>query len=344
MTNRQKTRVLITTIYLILTAPFIYIGTINYIVDPLWLFNYDNKYNQKQLDFDERQQKTNYLYFKSKKDFDGVLLGSSRATFINQDEFKNMNIFNYSANAMSPKEYQGYIDFAKKLRKEDLKYIILGLDFEGSSINKDTRFQAPQSYIDKTTSFLYRYKMLFSLELFDKSKEQIKNYQNYDRYYNRNNIKFQDKVTEEERQKRYKETLASHIENLKTPNYVYNDNYINILKNIKDENPNSKFIIYTSAVTADLLLATIKDANRFKEYKMWLSQTIEVFGEINHFMDINSITTNLQNYPDDDHAYPDVLKLLANKLTNVENKNIPEDFGIKLTKDNLDIYLEKLIN
>ena len=40
-------------------------------------------------------------------------------------------------------------------------------------------------------------------------------------------------------------------------------------------------------------------------------------------MDINSITKNLENYPDDDHDYPSILKLLANKLSNVDNKNIP---------------------
>ena len=35
------------------------------------------------------------------------------------------------------------------------------------------------------------------------------------------------------------------------------------------------------------------------------------FGEVNHFMTINTITRNLENYYDDNHAYPSVLKLLA---------------------------------
>ncbi len=342
MKNKINLKLLITLSYLIFISPFIYIGAINYIADPLWLFNYDNKYNQKQLDFDERQQKTNYLYFKSKKDFDGILLGSSRATFINYLDFTNMNIFNYSANAMSPIEYKDYLDFAKKQKGEDLKYIIIGLDFEGSGIQKNSQFEKPHFYIDKTTSFLYRYKMLFSLDLYKKSKEQIENYKNYDRYYNRENIKYQNKVSEEERQKRYDSTLKSHIKNLHYPNYEYNNNYKNILKAIKDENPNSKFIIYTSAVTASLLVATIKEADKWQEYKRWLYDTLEVFEEINHFMTINTITKNLQNYPDDDHAYPDVLKLLANKLSDTKNSSIPKDFGVKLSKDNIDTYLEDL--
>ena len=184
--------------------------------------------------------------------------------------------------------------------------------------------------------------MLFSLDLYKKSKEQIENYKNYDRYYNRENIKYQNKVSEEERQKRYDSTLKSHIKNLHYPNYEYNNNYKNILKAIKDENPNSKFIIYTSAVTASLLVATIKEADKWQEYKRWLYDTLEVFEEINHFMTINTITKNLQNYPDDDHAYPDVLKLLANKLSDTKNSSIPKDFGVKLSKDNIDTYLEDL--
>ena len=99
----------------------ILIGGVNYIVDPLWMFDHSNKFNQKQDGFDERQQKTNYIYFKSKGYFDGILLGSSRATFVNQNDFKNMNIFNYSSSSMQPFEYKGYIDFAKKIKGKDLK-------------------------------------------------------------------------------------------------------------------------------------------------------------------------------------------------------------------------------
>ena len=90
---------------------------INYIVDPLWLFQHSNKFNQKQGSYDERQLKTNYLYYNLKDNFDGILLGSSRATYVNQNDFENMNIFNYSSGAMHPYEYKFYIDFAKKINE-----------------------------------------------------------------------------------------------------------------------------------------------------------------------------------------------------------------------------------
>ncbi|MGJ0343193.1 hypothetical protein NG788_00990 [Aliarcobacter cryaerophilus] len=319
----------------------ILIGGVNYIVDPLWMFDHSNKFNQKQDGFDERQQKTNYIYFKSKGYFDGILLGSSRATFVNQNDFKNMNIFNYSSSSMQPFEYKGYIDFAKKIKGKDLKYIIIGSDFYGTNIPKDIKFENPEFYIGNTLNFAY--KSVLSVDAIYKSIKNIKfSLFGTSMYYDRENIKYQDKVSEDERNIRYAINIKRHTLELSYPKYKYNDEYINILKTIKNENLNSKFIIYTSAVTSDLLVSIIKNGKRWEDYKRWLHELVEVFGEVNHFMTINSITKNLENYPDDDHAYPSVLKLLANKLSNVENKNIPEDFGVLLTKDNIDEHLENL--
>ena len=59
-------------------------------------------------------------------------------------------------------------------------------------------------------------------------------------------------------------------------------------------------------------------------------------------MTINTITKNLENYPDDDHAYPHILKLLANRLSNAGNNDVPQDFGVLVTKENINEYLENL--
>lgn len=319
----------------------ILIGGVNYIVDPLWMFDHSNKFNQKQDGFDERQQKTNYIYFKSKGYFDGILLGSSRATFVNQNDFKNMNIFNYSSSSMQPFEYKGYIDFAKKIKGKDLKYIIIGSDFYGTNIPKDIKFENPEFYIGNTLNFAY--KSVLSVDAIYKSIKNIKfSLFGTSMYYDRENIKYQDKVSEDERNIRYAINIKRHTLELSYPKYKYNDEYINILKTIKNENLNSKFIIYTSAVTSDLLVAIIKNGKRWEDYKRWLHELVEVFGEVHHFMTINTITKNLENYPDDDHAYPSVLKLLANKLSNFPNKDIPEDFGVLVTKDNINEHLENL--
>lgn len=342
MSSKNFLKIVITVFIFINIISIANIAITNYLADPLWLFNHKNEFNEKQDGFDERQQRTNYIYFKSEGKFDGILLGSSRATFVNENDFVNMNIFNYSSNSMHAFEYKEYIDFAKKVKGKDLKYVIIGSDFYNTAIPKDVKFNKPSFYINNTTSFFYKYKMLFSYDLYLRSKNQMRIPNNKSMYYDRNNIKYQDKVSEEERKRRYDINLKRHVEYFSYPNYEINDDYVNILKTIKKENPNSKFIIYTSAITSNLLVSIIKNAERWEDYKRWIYQLIEVFGEVHHFMDINSITKNLENYPDDDHAYPFVLKLLANKISNFENKEIPEDFGIVLRRENIDEYFENL--
>lgn len=322
---------------IISTLPII--GGFNYIIDPLWTVNSSNKYNNVQKGFNERQQKTNYIYNRKLKNYNGILLGSSRATYINQNEFANMNIYNYASSGILPYEYKGYLDFAKEIKGKDFEYIIIGSDFYGTN---NIKLSEPSTYVNNAISSIYKYKMLFSIDTIKNSFINIKNSFNGAKiYYDRDNIKYRSKISEIERKMKYTESLKRHTLDLSDPTYSYNNNYINILKQLKKENPNTKFIIFTSAITSDLLVSIIKNAKRINEFERWLRELIEVFGSINHFMTINSITQNLQNYPDDDHAYPNVVKFIANKVSNHKNNNIPKDFGIILDKDNIDIYLEK---
>lgn len=319
-----------------------FIISINYWIDPLWTFPHSHKFNKIQKSFDERQLKTNYIYNRGLKSFDGILLGSSRSTFINQNDFKNMNIYNYSFANMYPYEYDGYIDFAKKVKGQDFKYIIIGADFYGTNVPKDMKSKMPEFYINKTEEIFYKYKMLLSLDVFEKSLLNIK----YSligrmRYYDRKNIKYQERVIEDKRIKSYNIAIKGHTNSLSNDKYMYNDNYLKILEQIKRKNPNTKIIIFTSPISSNLLVSIIKEGKRINEYKRWINEMINVFGEVNHFMDINTITLNLQNYPDDDHAYPYVLKLLANKVSGEYNNKSPVNFGIVLNKGNVDSYFHE---
>ena len=84
---------------------------------------------------------------------------------------------------------------------------------------------------------------------------------------------------------------------------------------MKFKNPNTKFIIFTSAVTSDLLVSIIKNGNRIYEYERWLKELIEVFGEVNHFMIINTFTGN---------------------------SDVPQNFEVLVKKENINEHLENL--
>ncbi len=318
------------------------VGGLNFIVDPLWSFNHANKLNKIQLHFDERQQKTNNVYFNGLDKYDGVLFGSSRTTFINQNDFYNMNIYNYAIDSMFPFEFEEYLKLAKESKGKEFKYIIIGADFYGSKLRTIKRFENPSHYITNTKSPFYRYRMLLSIDAFKKSINNIKSnlLKQPNQYYTRDNVKTRGKVSEKERVERYTKNLKRHTESFVGDKYKKNKEYINILKRLKKENPNTRFIVFTSPITADLLVSVIKNGDKIEEFEQWLKEIIEVFGEVHHFMTINSITTNIQNYPDDDHLYPKYMKLLANKLSGKENSNIPEDFGILLNNENIDNYMK----
>jgi hypothetical protein len=320
------------------------IGGINYLVDPLWNFSHKFSYNSVQSGFNERQQKTNYINFRNIDEYDGVLLGSSRARNINQTDFVNMNIFNYSSSSMHSYEYKGYIDFFKSKKKKKLKYIIIGADFYNTSKPIDVESKNPQFYIDKTKGLAYRYKVLFSIDGLKNSLINVRNFytgkKGYGTYYDRNNINHPIRVSEKVRLKRYTKNLKSHTEAFMGPKYKYNTNLTPIYKSLKNDNPNTKIIIFTSPITADLLVSIIKNGDKLKRYKEWLKSIVNIFGEVHQFMDINSITTNLQNYPDADHYYDNIATLLANKIAGHNNKDIPNDFGIILNKSNVDAYFE----
>ena len=324
---------------------FCSIGLINYTIDPMWTFNHMNQFNRIQEGFNERQQKSNYVYFHKLNQFDGILLGSSRTTFINQYDFAPIKIYNYSFNSVYPFEYKKYIDFAKQNSSKKFKYIIIGIDFYGSNTpNMETiKFYPPEHYFNNTLSFLYKYKMLILKDTLEKSliniKNSVKNYKQHG--FSRNNIKYNPKVSETERLKRYLANITRHTDEMSSKNYTYNENYINILKQIKKDNPHTKFIIFTSPITANLLVSIIKNGNRLQEYERWLKETISVFGEVHHFMNINTVTKNLQNYADDDHYYPYIGTLITHKIINKKDNNIPKDFGILLDNENINKFLIK---
>jgi len=340
----MRTKKWVTIWFRILLTAIPIIAIINYIVDPLWIFTHKNNLNTVQKSFNERQQKTNHIYFNGLEKYDSLLLGSSRTTYINQNDFHNMSVYNYAFNDSSPHEFSQFIEFAKEVKGEDFKNIIIGADFVATEIPSVVKSKHPEVYINNVKSFAYKYKTILS---FDALKESIKNIKYSMKgtarvYYDRDNIKYRTKLSEEARLEKYNYNMNQRLIQSSEGKYHYDNNYLKRFKKIKADNPNSNFLVFTTPVSANLLVTLLRTNHRFPEYKRWLNELLEVFGEVHHYMSINTITTNLENYPDAEHYYPHIAKLLANKSTNKSNPDIPNDFGIILNKHNVDEFLNKL--
>lgn len=313
-----------------------------YFMDPYWTFSHSHKFNSLQNSTNEREQKSSLLYFQHKQ-YDALLLGTSRVTFINQNDFKNMNVFNYSFSLANPIELSEYIEFAKKQNKKDFEYIIIGLDFLGTNLNADKN-QNPKEVFDEVTNPFYKYKLLLSIDAFTLSIENLKRsllHRPGGRSYNRENVAFTTNFDPSEVKKRVEETSVEE-QNSKLKNYKYDEDYKKILEKIKSSNPNSKFIVFTTPTSTPYLNKIIENAY-YDSYKKWLEQSVEVFGQITHFMNKNSITNDYSKYfMDYHHVYPEYTHLIVDKLQDINATSSNKDFGIILNKENINNYIKNL--
>lgn len=306
------------------------VGIVNYIVDPLRMFQHENTFNAKQLDFDERQQKTNYLKFVAVPkniNFESILLGSSRSTYIDQNHFEDLKVFNYSANSISPYEYAQFIGYFTEITKKNPKNIILGVDFFGTAVEKN-QILIQENYLAKTRESFYRLKTLFNYKLFNYSIRNIRQISISNKpFYNRDNIKSIPNTYN------YRPKNKQEIEKylFKYTSYKFDNNLKQEYIKLKNSYKNSNFIIYTSPVT--LLQLRDYEKNHYLQYYFhWLEELVEVFGEVHHFMYPNYVTSNLNYFFDATHMLPQTGEYIARYITKKEKF---EDFGITLTKDNI---------
>ncbi|MGD6816379.1 hypothetical protein ACQCVE_04780 [Metabacillus sp. 113a] len=325
---------LLSTMVLCMT-PLILIGGFNLFMDPLWMFSHSHKYNHIQESFNERQQKLNKIAY-TDVEFDTLLLGSSRTTYINEDEFKGHKAFNFAASGMSVQEYSPYIEFINEKRGKKVKTIILGLDFFATAENR--KIENPNTYIRNVKDITYPLKTLLSYETF--STYSLANFEAS--YYGRNQFKRNysrentavPKENSESKKMKINDTVETYKRHVYGETYRYNKNYKNLLSELKRSNPDVRFIVFTTPVSAPLY-KTMIESGRFADYEHWLRDVTSVFGEVYHFMYPNTITNSSDSFYDGHHFYPEVGELIAHKVSGQPDPSIPGDFGMVLTEENL---------
>jgi hypothetical protein len=346
--EKQFKKWVLTTIMLSLIVPCCVTG-INYFMDPLWCFSISHEYNQKQDDFNERYQKTNFINSRGFA-YKGIIVGSSTGTTIQQDALKGMHLFNYSINGLLPSEFLSIIDFAKKKNGHDLDYILIGLDFiAASKLLASTVKSNPEKIFDEINSWLYLPKMLISI---DTLKHSINNFMNYQKgthiYYDRYNNKYVTPLPREVLELHMKVGIRHHDESnypLLYNTFQYDNNLKLILKEIKAENPGSRIMVFTTPVIAPLMKLLV-EKNLLDDYLRWLAEIVDVFGGCYHFMYPNKITKNYISYfHDPTHCYPPVGSMIIDAILNKKIDGI-SNFGIyidKATSKHKLAYLKELM-
>lgn len=312
-----------------------------YYIDPMWTFGHSHEYNDVQYVINERQQKVNTMHFQP-FDYDTLLIGSSRSTYINQHDFHGMKVYNFSASNVSIQEYEPFLQYAVEQNGKPFDRVIIGLDFFKTSIDQSSGIVNLDGYIAEMEKPLYRWKNLLSYDLLKYAYENFKMSKDdvnmLDRSYNRSNVAQAVRIDPDTAFTQTKEKIKKFRKEFYGETYQYNPEYKAVLQHLIETYPETEFIFYTTPISTPLFAAMV-DQGLLPSYEEWITDVTEVAGGMYNFMYPNSITNDLSNYFDGHHFYPKVGTMIAHRIDRTD-EGVPDDFGTFVTETNLAEHLE----
>ncbi|MGK7954363.1 MAG: hypothetical protein AB4063_03725 [Crocosphaera sp.] len=128
------------------------------------------------------------------------------------------------------------------------------------------------------------------------------------------------------------------------PQYKLSDNRFNDFKKIVDfcRQHNIELIVFISPAHATQW-ETLRVTDRWDAYEQWKRKMVAIT-PVWDFSGYNSITTEpiqdiMSNYVDTSHYSPHVGNLVLNRVLSYKVEQVPEDFGILMTPENIDKHL-----
>jgi hypothetical protein len=331
-------------------------GSINYLVDP---YGFNNIFSIKKLNSNKPENTGVIPKFKTHKiikgGFNTIMLGTSRIGTMDPNivnEYLGGNSFNFSIPASTTDiHYQSFI-YATKFNK--IKYLIYGIDFLSFNANitnnpqylevKDKMINAQaisvyDIYFNNQT-FYKSIKVIF-LSIFGKEKTMA--------------LKILDNGMRDYQNKKHAlkigtlnmtELIQVGIRDFFKPDgiykkYKFSPTYLSYFKNIVDycEKNDIKLWVYIPPMYSDHFDA-IHGAGYFDEFEFFKKELAKITDYID-FTGHNTITENKNNYWDNSHLRVEFTKTVMARIFNDKSAKVPEDFGVLVTKENIDKHLIK---
>jgi hypothetical protein len=320
------------------------------LIDPYKVFGLTD-FNKKNFDPNTRFLKIEYLL--KHEQLDSFILGSSRVNFYDvslASLLSGHNYYNMTAFNDYPLSIRKKLEWLANNRK--INQIILGMDYDHQAISETEdadllRQEHPLISGEPKLKFYYKYTAFqpetlilciqSNLEktvknIFDITTGQSKLVQKEqlrladpERYIASN---FKPASTREGKTKLIKEE----------PNKLKSIQELQKIINIT-KTKNIKTTIVVNPLNQHRFLTFDIDS-----YATWIRRMVEVAGQVWDFSGINSITKNDRFYYEDTHFTKQAGDLVLSKVFNNQKyvEDIPEDFGILVTQENLNAHLERL--
>jgi hypothetical protein len=302
------------------------------LTNPYLTMQTDNYYSQEP---NQNFLKVKYI-LENKNKYDSFIFGSSRVGKIDPKLFKHNKCYNMTYSEGVPYEHLLNI---KLFLKEGVKIknIFIGLDDFSYEVNPVQHFQdvmRKPHYLasgESILNFYSLYKNLSYSHFFTKRNN----------YYDINNTGMPlvpKKVTNYI--ETHKEAHNLDTKFLKPTHYEgnrINDTIITIKEIIKLSKENNINIVF---FINPIHKITYLDSNfkNFQNFKKELSKITPYYD----FSGLNSITKNNYYYYETSHYRLIVGKLIAARILNDTSINVPKDFGVFVTKDNIEAHLMNL--
>lgn len=118
------------------------------------------------------------------------------------------------------------------------------------------------------------------------------------------------------------------------------DYFKKIIQLCKDNNIEYK--VFTTAIHQSQF-KLLQKHNKMDIYFRWKKELVNIT-DYWDFMYLNSVTINHENYIDPSHMRQEKGYLYFTRIFNDQTVNIPKDFGVLVTKENIDSHLQSLRN
>lgn len=334
-------------------------GIFNYLVDPYGLNNFItiNKMNAKK-----NTNTTLTTRVKSEMlnndNFSTIMLGSSKTGVMNPeiiDKYFDGKTFNLSYPG-SVTEIQNKL-FFNALKSNDIKNIIYGIDFLSFNENRVVKnnfqeFYDLQKKIENNEK-ISNFDLYLNIETFGKSMkllvENILGTKKTEVIYLSNGMRDHVNYVEDLENKMYnfdkevnKEMKHYYLPGGMYKKYTFSSKYLEYFREIItfSRKNNIKVWVYIPPMYNDFFNALVP-AGYFDEFELFKKELVKITDFVD-FTGNNTINMDKNNYWDGVHLRQEFTELLMSKIFNDKTVKAPKDFGVLVTKDNIEEHLSNL--
>lgn len=339
----------------ITAIPIMTVGLINWLVDPQDIFKTPNYWN---INHEKITKDRNDRLYKAvdvvRLQPDIIIIGSSRtkqgidpeSAVLPSDE----NVYNLSLNGANFYEVRRYIEHAV-YNQPELEQIIIGLDFfmfnqdlDNQPTFKESRLEKEHIIVSDIVQNLFSLDTLVnSFQIVEASIESPATVT--DDYGDNGFMPRLDLLENGETIWRFHQSLRLYYS--LHSNYQFSESYWNDFKYIvelcKQNNIDLKVFISPAHATR---WEAINTTEKWAVFEQWKRQLVELV-PLWDFSGYNSITTEpidkyMNNFMDESHYTPEIGELVLQRIYGYQTEEIPEDFGILLTPENIEKHLEQI--